>query len=599
MSQSLSSQNPSISPSPDPVEVLVRQLAQVETALQTLLAGQVDAVLDPISGTPILLRQAQTALQRANETLELQVQQRTAELEAANQALRQEIAERQRLQESLERLVEERTAALRASEEGFRLLAEHVPDIIYRYRLKPEPGFEYVSPAATSITGYTPVEHYADPELGFKLVHPDDRPVLATLVQTNFLPDQPTVLRWVHKDGHVIWTEQRNAPIYDPQGNLVAIEGVARDITKRMQAEEALRQSEAKLRTLFEILPVGVTIMDKNRNIVDLNRAVEKILAISREGLLRGNYRNRQYLRSDGSPMPLDEFPSIRAFDEQSVVSHIEVGVVKEDGTTIWTDVSAAPLPAADLGVVVVTADITERKQMEIEKEQLFQEVNQQREQLQALAQQLAQVQEVERQQLAQELHDQIGQNLTALDFSLNLIRTQLPTDLPAAPVIQTQVDYAMDLVKQTAGQVRSLMAGLRPPVLDDYGLIAALQWYGEEFSVSRRLTVRVEGLELRPRLPVAVENNLFRIVQEALNNAAKHAQASQVRISVAEEKGFIQLIVADNGIGFNIGEQAKSLHQQGWGLLTMVERARASNGECRIESRPGQGTQVMVTVRR
>lgn len=108
-------------------------------------------------------------------------------------------------------------------------LAERALDIIYRYRLRPTRGFEYVSPAATRVTGYTPEEHYADPDLGFKLVHPDDRPVLLALLQAS--PSPATLpLRWIRKDGTVVWTEQRNTPVFDENGEFVAIEGIAREI---------------------------------------------------------------------------------------------------------------------------------------------------------------------------------------------------------------------------------------------------------------------------------------------------------------------------------------------------------------------------------
>lgn len=115
------------------------------------------------------------------------------------------------------------------NETDVRELAERAADIIYRYRLVPSPGFEYVSAAATRVTGYTPEEHYADPELGFKLVHPDDRALLAELTRAG-PTDAPLILRWRRKDGTTIWTEQRNTPVYDDTGRLVAIEGIARQI---------------------------------------------------------------------------------------------------------------------------------------------------------------------------------------------------------------------------------------------------------------------------------------------------------------------------------------------------------------------------------
>jgi diguanylate cyclase (GGDEF)-like protein/PAS domain S-box-containing protein len=126
---------------------------------------------------------------------------------------------------------------LRRSEERFRLLAENAQDMIFRYRLRPTPGFEYVSPSATAMIGYTPEEHYADPELGLKIVHPDDRHLIEEVLRH---PESPITIRWLRKDGTVIWAEQHNKPIYDDAGELVAIEGISRDVTERKTLEERL-----------------------------------------------------------------------------------------------------------------------------------------------------------------------------------------------------------------------------------------------------------------------------------------------------------------------------------------------------------------------
>jgi PAS domain S-box-containing protein len=173
------------------------------------------------------------------------------------------------------------------------------------------------------------------------------------------------------------------------------------DVTERKQAEDKiralnatleqrvaertaeLRTNEAKLRALFEVLPVGVSILDRQQHIVDANPALNLILKMSKEGLARGAYTSRTYIRSDGTTMRADEFASARASQEQQAVFDVETGVITETGETIWTSVSAAPVPIDDVGVVVVTADITRRKQADAhlrasvhEKEILLQEVH-------------------------------------------------------------------------------------------------------------------------------------------------------------------------------------------------------------------------------
>ena len=137
-----------------------------------------------------------------------------------------------------------RTSAERALEESerkFRLIAEKASDLIYRIELYPEQKFSYVSPSSTKLIGYTPEDHYANPNLGFELVHPDDREKLRDLLE--HVDRSPVVLRWIKKNGEVVWAEQLNVPIYDIDGRLIAIEGIARDVTERQKANEALKRA--------------------------------------------------------------------------------------------------------------------------------------------------------------------------------------------------------------------------------------------------------------------------------------------------------------------------------------------------------------------
>lgn len=146
--------------------------------------------------------------------------------------------------------------ALRESEERYRRLAENAPDMIYRYRFHPERGFDYVSSAAVGITGYLPGDYYRDPDLIFKLVHPDDRHLLEGVQNNGLGPGGPSVLRWLRKDGATIWTEQRSVPLFDGD-QLIAIEGVVRDITEQVQIQEEHKRIEQQLVQVQKLEAVG------------------------------------------------------------------------------------------------------------------------------------------------------------------------------------------------------------------------------------------------------------------------------------------------------------------------------------------------------
>jgi len=197
--------------------------------------------------------------------------------------------------------------------------------------------------------------------------HPDGRPIppeelpVARALRGEVVRNETEIL--VSLAGEELEILVSVAPVVSG-GEITACVVVSHDISDLKRAEAAMRESEGKLSTLFELMPVGISVLDGERRITHTNAALIRILGLSREALLQGEHQARTYLRSDGTVMPPDEFPSARAWHDQELV-HDQVGIVKEDGVVIWTDVSAAPVPFADWKIVVAMVDVTERKQIE------------------------------------------------------------------------------------------------------------------------------------------------------------------------------------------------------------------------------------------
>jgi signal transduction histidine kinase len=217
------------------------------------------------------------------------------------------------------------------------------------------------------------------------------------------------------------------------------------------------------------------------------------------------------------------------------------------------------------------------------------------REELRSLGWRLAETEEKERKAFSRELHDDIGQNLTILEVNLNLLKTIIPK--ASVELAHTRINDSLSVVKQMTDRVRSLMSSLRSPVLDDYGLVAAIDVYSRQCTARTGLNILVRAPETDPRLTPAIENTMFRIVQESLTNVVKHAQASQVIISVTLSGKTLKLTVEDDGVGYEKDQLPKSDGKRGWGFVTMSERALAVGGTCQVKSHLGMGTHVIVEV--
>ncbi len=335
--------------------IFISALEDLQDKVKGFAVGGVDYITKPFQAEEVLARvKTHLALRRVQK-----------ESEAQNAQLVQEIADRMQAEEGQRHAMAEvlqATHALEESEKRYRWLVEHASDIIYRYEYIPQPGFTYVSPAITALTGYTPEEHYTDPQVGEKIIHPDDQRLWKALTEGRITPDANITFRWVHKDGEIIWTEHSVTPVYDPLGNLVAAQGIARDITATKQAEESLRYQAFLLDNVSD----AIISSDINFKIQSWNRAAETIYGWRADEVI-------------GRPF-LEVLRPEHLHDPQELMAQFlkdgywkgEAVHRRKDGTPIHVLDSVTLLRDAEgnpIGGVSANRDITERKRAEMEAE--------------------------------------------------------------------------------------------------------------------------------------------------------------------------------------------------------------------------------------
>ena len=479
--------------------------------------------------------------------------------------------------------------ALRTNEQRLSSIYNTVGDVIFYLAIETEGQYRFISvnPSFCRVTGLSP-EQIVGKTVTEVIPEPSLIMVLGKYRQAI---EAKTIVRWEETFDYPtgrLTGEISVAPVFDDKGRCTHLAGSVHDITERKQAEEQLRKSEEKYRALADHSIQGIMLVEDGR-IVYVNSAHCKITGLSvEESLVLTMTQQFELIHPEDRARTIER--QTRFQRDEAIRALDEMRVIRKDGEIRWVIVSTKAYSLGGKNYRLgLSIDITERKRAEEAKNKAY-------EQLRYLRNRLSEVEETERRVLARELHDRVGQNLTALGINFNIIRSQLSKD--SLEVIGSRIDDSLEVLEETIAQVRDVMAELRPAVLDDYGLAAAVRWYVDLFTRRTGVSVRMEETgEAVLRLPSSVETNLFRITQEALTNVARHAKAKQVKIQVDVGGKVFRLSIADDGIGFDRSAIAVPGKEKNWGLRIMRERVEAIGGDFQLNSAPGLGTEIIVQI--
>ncbi len=453
-----------------------------------------------------------------------------------------------------------------------------------------------------------------------RLIHPEDREETGMLISQAISGGEnyESEFRLVNpKNGEIVWLRGQGVLVgntYDSQQRFV---GITQNITERKRVEQALRESENKYRSLIEQAPDGIHTYDPQGNFIETNSKLCEMLGYSHVELLRLNVND--LIPAEDLAIDPIRFDELRAGRTLLTERRLRC----KDGTFLHVEISGSMIRDGVLQAII--RDITERKQSEedlrisqaeLQKSHdelerrvaartadlsqtnaILQEEVRERQRIEAerveLLRRIIFAQEDERRRIAREMHDQFGQQLTALKMKLDKLSRESgePTNL------LEQVEALQAIAEQLDEDVDYLAWEMRPTELDDLGLHAALSSYVQNWSKHFGLPVQLHASGMNEdRLTSEMETALYRIAQEALNNVAKHARARGVAVVLERRGDQVSLIIEDNGVGFD-WQRVLEAEDKGLGLIGMRERAALVGGTIEIESEPNEGATVVVRI--
>lgn len=459
----------------------------------------------------------------------------------------------------------------------FQLLTENAREMVSRHTA--DLTFLYASPASWRVIGYSP-----ENLIGYRLddlVHPDDLGSLlsAFAVGYNTRKTSSSVFRILAPDNEWRWCEVFCRGAADPVTGIEELQATIRDVSKYKQIEKAIERVAKEWRDTFDSARDAILMLDRRTHVIRVNLPTLTLFNCEFRDLIDKPLAEvtRDCLRLD-DPFLIDRVWS----DRSQVRTDLEF---KEK--SIWLRSTVDPIMNENSGVegaVVFIADITAEKQAELQLRNTLDEIRH-------LSSHLQTVREEERRSIAREVHDELGHALTAVKMDIAWLVKHIPDEDEELSSRGTELTGIVD---QTISSMRRIVSRLRPPVLDDLGLDAALEWLVSDFQRYSGVEADVSISDLADRFRGDNASCIFRIVQEALTNVSRHAAANHVSIRGSREDDSYRLVVQDNGNGFEFDAEAQ---HSGFGLLGIAERVRELEGHLEMDTGPGKGTTLVINL--
>lgn len=472
-------------------------------------------------------------------------------------------------------------AALRESEQNYRLLVKSIPAVVYRGYY--DCAVDFVDKKVEELTGYSKEDFDSRKLKWIDVVVPEDHEKFYLTFKQGLKTTKSYIREYrIRKaDGGILWVQERGQIICNDAGKVDYVSGVFFDISDRKQADEALRRASLYARSLIEASLDPLVTISPDGKFMDVNRATEQATGVSREELIGQDFSDyftdpekaREGYRQAFSLGEVRDYPlAIRHTSGQVTEVLYNATIYRNDKGEVQ-------------GVFAAARDITARKQAE-------EALRESEQRLRFLTSQLLSAQERERKRISMELHDELGQSLTVLKLQIRAIERNLREDQQD---LKKECRELLQYLDGVIDNVRRLSRDLSPAILEDLGLSSALKYLlegaGKHFAVQHSFEVE----ELDRLFPQDAQIMIYRIFQECLTNISKHAQATEVSVSIRTEAGSVSIALEDNGGGFNVTEVlGRDVTERGLGLAALDERARMLGGSLLICSEPGVGTKVV-----